>query len=110
MNYNFEFDKKLEEFCDGLKSGKYKTKTLKAEYSISENEIQEFLSNWGKLQQMKYNRPMNFFEKLQVGWYWFGECFNEWCYTMANEDGELFNYLQSDYVAYEEEFYYNGDK
>ena len=106
MNYNFEFDKKLEEFCDGLKSGKYKTKTLKAEYSISENEMQEFLSNWGKLQQMKYNRPINFFEKLQAGWYWFGECFNEWCYTMANEDGELFNYLQSDYVAYEEEMYY----
>ena len=40
MNYNFEFDKKLEEFCDGLKSGKYKTKTLKAEYSILENEMQ----------------------------------------------------------------------
>ena len=55
---------------------------------------------------MKYNRPMNFWEKLQAGWYWFGECFEEWCYIMTNEDGELFNYLQSDYVAYEEDMYY----
>jgi hypothetical protein len=55
---------------------------------------------------VKYNRPMNVFEKLQAGWWWFGECFGEWCYTMINEDGELFNYLQSDYVAYEEDMYY----
>lgn len=55
---------------------------------------------------MKYNRPMNFWEKLQAGWYWFGECFEEWCYTMTHDDGELFNYLQSDYVAYEEDMYY----
>ena len=55
---------------------------------------------------MKVNRPMNVFEKLQAGWWWFGECFGEWCYTMRNEDGELFNYLQSDYVAYEEDMYY----
>jgi hypothetical protein len=55
---------------------------------------------------LKYNRPMNFFEKLQVGWYWIGEIFDEWCYTMRSEDGEFFNYLQSDYVAYEEEMYY----
>jgi hypothetical protein len=25
---------------------------------------------------------------------------------MRSEDGEFFNYLQSDYVAYEEEMYY----
>ena len=55
---------------------------------------------------LKYNRPMNFFEKLQVGWWWIGEIFDEWCYTMRSEDGEFFNYLQSDYVAYEEEMYY----
>jgi len=52
------------------------------------------------------NRPMNFFEKLQVGWWWIGEIFDEWCYTMRSEDGEFFNYLQSDYVKYEEDMYY----
>ena len=55
---------------------------------------------------MKYNRPMNVFEKLQSGWYWIGEIFDEWCYTMRNDDGEFFNYLQSDYVKYEEDMYY----
>ena len=55
---------------------------------------------------MKYNRPMNVFEKLHSGWWWFGECFDEWCYTIKNEDGEFFNYLQSDYVGYEESTYY----
>ena len=53
-----------------------------------------------------YNRPMNFFEKIQVGWWWIGQIFDEWCYTMRSEDGEFFNYLQSDYVRYEEEMYY----
>jgi hypothetical protein len=55
---------------------------------------------------MKYNRPMNVFEKLQAGWWWFGECFDEWCWTMTHDDGEFFNYLQSDYVKYEEDMYY----
>jgi hypothetical protein len=55
---------------------------------------------------MKYNRPMNIFEKLQAGCYWFGECFDEWCYTMMNDDGEFFNYIQSDYCKYEEDMYY----
>ena len=55
---------------------------------------------------MKINRPMNVFEKLQSGWWWFGECFDEWCYTMTHDDGEFFNYLQSDYVKYEEDMYY----
>jgi hypothetical protein len=55
---------------------------------------------------MKYNRKMNFLEKLHSGWYWFVECFDEWCYTMMNDDGEFFNYLQSDYVKYEEDMYY----
>jgi hypothetical protein len=56
-----------------------------------------------------YNRPMNFFEKIQVGWYWIGQIFEEWCYTMINEDGEFFNYLQSDYVRYEQEMYYDHE-
>jgi hypothetical protein len=54
---------------------------------------------------------MNFFEKLQVGWWWIGEIFDEWCYTMFDENGEEFGdffcYLQSDYVKYEEEMYYD---
>ena len=60
----------------------------------------------GVYKSMKYNRPMNVFEKLHSGWYWFGECFDEWCWTMTHEDGEFFNYLQSDYVKYEEDMYY----
>jgi hypothetical protein len=55
---------------------------------------------------MKYNRPMNFIEKLEAGRYWFWECFDEWCWTMTHDDGEFFNYLQSDYVKYEEDMYY----
>ena len=55
---------------------------------------------------MKYNRPMNIFDKLQSGWYWCGEIFEEWCYTMTHDDGEFFHYLQSDYVGYEEDTYY----
>lgn len=53
-----------------------------------------------------YKRPMNVFEKLQAGWYWIGECFDEWCWQMTHDDGEFFNYLQSDYVKYEEDMYY----
>ena len=55
---------------------------------------------------LKYNRPMNLFEKLYSGWWWIGQIFEEWCYTMVNEDGDFFENLQSDYVAYEEEMYY----
>jgi hypothetical protein len=54
-----------------------------------------------------YNRPMNFFEKLHSGWWWIGQIFEEWCYIMRNEDGDFFEYLQSDYVAYEQEMYYD---
>jgi hypothetical protein len=54
-----------------------------------------------------YNRPMNVFEKLQAGWYWCGQIFNEWCWTMTNDqDWEFFQYLQTDYVKYEEDMYY----
>ena len=55
---------------------------------------------------MKYNRPMNVFDKLQSGWFWCGEIFEEWCYTMTHDDGEFFHYLQSDYCKYEEDMYY----
>ena len=55
---------------------------------------------------LNYNRPMNLFEKLHSGWWWIGQIFEEWCYTMVNEDGDFFENLQSDYVAYEEEMYY----
>jgi hypothetical protein len=56
---------------------------------------------------MKYNRPMNFVEKLEAGRYWFWECLLEWIWTMTHDDGEFFNYIQSDYVAYEEDTYYD---
>ena len=56
---------------------------------------------------MKYNRPMNVFEKLQAGWWWTGQIFEEWCDTMTNDEyWEFFQYLQTDYVAYEEDTYY----
>jgi phage pi2 protein 07 len=42
----------------------------------------------------------------QSGWYWIREIFDEWCWTMTHDDGEFFNYLQSDYVKYEEDMYY----
>jgi hypothetical protein len=57
-----------------------------------------------------YNRPMNFFEKIQVGWWWVGEIFDEWCYTMTHPEdsgGDFFCHLQTDYVRYEEEMYYD---
>jgi hypothetical protein len=50
---------------------------------------------------------MNFFEKLHSGWWWVLQIFEEWCYTMRNEDGDFFEHLQSDYVKYEEDMYYD---
>jgi hypothetical protein len=47
---------------------------------------------------------MSFLQKLYTGWWWFGECFSEWCYTMANPEntgGDFFCHICSDYVAYE---------
>jgi hypothetical protein len=46
---------------------------------------------------------MNFFERLFVGWWWFGQCFEEWywCMTHAeNNGGDFFCHLCSDYVGY----------
>jgi hypothetical protein len=54
---------------------------------------------------------MNFFEKLSVGWWWTTQIFGEWCYTINSQndnDWEFFEYLQIDYIKYEEEIYYNG--
>ena len=57
---------------------------------------------------MKYNRPMTAFEKIRSGWYWCGQIFEEWCWTMTHDytDGEFFQFLQTDYVGYEESEYY----
>jgi hypothetical protein len=55
-----------------------------------------------------YNRPMNFFEKLHSGWWWIGQIFEEWCYMYEELKTEIsLQYLQSDYVAYEQEMYYD---
>ena len=56
---------------------------------------------------MKYNRKMNAFEKIRSGWWWCGQIFEEWCYTMTHdEQWEFFEFLQTDYVGYEESEYY----
>ena len=46
-------------------------------------------------------------DKLYAGWWWTTQIIRQWCYTMANDDGEFFNYLQTDYVKYEEEMHYD---
>lgn len=53
---------------------------------------------------------MSFFQKLYSGWWWFGQCFEEWAWCMTHPEdngGEFFCYLQTDYVAYEQEMYYD---
>jgi hypothetical protein len=53
---------------------------------------------------------MSFFQKLYSGWWWFGECFNEWTWCITDPDntgGDFFCHLCSDYVAYEEETYHD---
>ena len=57
-----------------------------------------------------YKRKMRLDEKLHSGWYWFWECFDEWCYTMTHPEdtgGDFFCNINTDYVAYEEDFYYD---
>ena len=51
---------------------------------------------------------MNFLEKLEAGWWWMGQIFEEWYWQMTHDDGEFFNYLQSDYCKYEEDMYYTN--
>ena len=58
---------------------------------------------------MKINRPMNVFEKLDAGWYWFWECFWIWVMCITNPEdtgGDFFCHICSDYVKYEEDTYY----
>jgi hypothetical protein len=58
---------------------------------------------------MKNNRPMNLFEKLDAGWYWFRECFWVWVMCITNPEdtgGDFFCHICSDYVKYEEDTYY----
>ena len=58
---------------------------------------------------MKYNRPMNFIEKLEAGRYWFWECLTEWSWCMTHPEdtgGDFFCHICSDYCAYEENTYY----
>jgi len=50
---------------------------------------------------------MRFYEKLYSGWFWIGQIFEEWHWTMIHSEGnEFFEYLHYDYVAYEEDMYY----
>jgi hypothetical protein len=58
---------------------------------------------------MKINRPMNVFEKLEAGRYWFWECLLEWIWCMTHPEdtgGDFFCHICSDYVKYEESEYY----
>lgn len=53
---------------------------------------------------------MNFLEKLEASWWWTTQIFEEWCWQMTHDDGEFFNYLQTDYCKYEEDMYFVGTK
>ncbi len=56
-----------------------------------------------------YKRKMRIDEKLHSGWWWFKECFEVWAYCMMNPEEDpcdFFCHICSDYVGYEEEFYY----
>lgn len=94
-NYE-DFEKSLEETCTRIECGESRTYTLKAEYQIVK-----------KINKMNFNRKMSFFEKLDSGWWFIGRIFNEWCYTMMNDGGRFFQYLQLDFVKLEEEIYYD---
>ena len=57
----------------------------------------------------EYKRPMNFFEKLSYGFYWFNVCFMEWYDTVMlgyyDEDElpswDFFNHINCNYpLAY----------
>ena len=55
----------------------------------------------GVYKSMKINRPMNVFEKLQEGWWWIGQIFDEWCWQMTHDNGwEFFEYLHHDHIGY----------
>ncbi len=57
-----------------------------------------------------FKRKMRIDEKLRSGWWWFKECFEIWAMCMTDPDddgGDFFCHICSDYVGYEEEFYYD---
>jgi hypothetical protein len=57
----------------------------------------------------RYPRKMGFFEKLIAGWWWIGKIVGEWAWTMTHDDHwEFFDYLQTDYVKYEETTHYEN--
>jgi len=63
----------------------------------------------GVYKSMKYNRKMNFLEKLEAGRYWFWECFWVWVMCITNPEdtgGDFFCHICSDYCKYEEDTYY----
>lgn len=63
----------------------------------------------GVYKSMKFNRKMNFLEKLEAGRYWFWECLLEWIWCMTHPEdtgGDFFCHICSDYVKYEEDIYY----
>ena len=76
-----------------------KSRKLRAEYSLVIDPLD-------KNSFQMYKRPMNVFEKLQASWWWTGQIFEEWCWTMTHDDGEFFQFLQTDYIQYEEDMYY----
>lgn len=59
-----------------------------------------------------YKRPMNFFEKLSVGWWHMFENRWEWWYHLTETPEEYYwefwLMLNQNMVAYGEEMYYNG--
>jgi hypothetical protein len=61
-----------------------------------------------------YKRPMNFVEKLLVGWRHMFDNRWEWYYHLTQAEPEMYfefwMMLNQDMVSYEEEMYYNGDK
>jgi hypothetical protein len=57
-----------------------------------------------------YKRKMRIDEKLYSGWWWFWQCFDEWVYCMTHPEdngGDFFCNINTDYCAYEEDFYYD---
>jgi hypothetical protein len=53
---------------------------------------------------------MSFFDKLTAGWWWVGQCFEEWYWCMTHSDdsgGDFFCHLQTDYVKYEKDTHYD---
>lgn len=75
------------------------------------------IQNKKKLMNIKnagmYKRPMNFFEKIIVGWQQVRDNRWEWYYHLTEADEKMYHefwwYLNMDFVQYVEEFYYNGN-